>query len=372
MEKSMKRVPHYIQIRKYVNDQIGQQNWKEGDRLPSENELAAQFGVSRITVKNALDSLVKDGVIYRIQGKGTYVSMHGGEPTLYANGGNLPASSSLPVVAYITPELNNSFTALLLSGIEEELARSGHKVIISKSDGDLEKEKRLIQEAMALGVRGILIFPADGEMYNEEIIQLSMSHFPIVLIDRDFPGLSTHCVCSDHAGGAYAATKHFIDLGHTSIGFLSASPRYTSSMEERLNGYEQALIDSGMPIFHHHRASIVSRDDIAAFLEANPEITAVFAENSGVGNGVLEAAKQLQWNVPERLSVAFFDDIEYHNLHVTQPTVVIQQDKAIGRESAKLLLQVMADPLQQKQKVLLPTELLQRQSSAAPMPSVKA
>ncbi|QAY67036.1 GntR family transcriptional regulator [Paenibacillus protaetiae] len=368
MDQPTKRVPHYVQIRKYVNDQIQQLKWREGDRLPSENELAAQFGVSRITVKNALDSLVQEGIIYRIQGKGSFVSVSGGEPALYRK--EEPASH--PLVAYITPVLNNSFTALLLSGIEEELSQHGHKVVFSKSDGCLIKEKQLIQEALELGVRGILIFPADGEKYNEEIVQLSMSDFPIVLIDRDLPGLSMHCVCSDHEGGAYAATKHLIELGHTSVAYLSASPPFTSSMEERLAGYEKALVDSGMPIFHHHRAKVVSPQDIVDFLEANPDITAVFAENSGVGQAVLEAAKQLGLSVPERLSVAFFDDIEFPNLHVTTPTVVVQQERLIGKESAKLLLKVMDDPRQPKQKVLLPTELLKRQSTAAPLHSVKS
>jgi GntR family transcriptional regulator of arabinose operon len=362
-----KRVPHYVQIRKYVNDHIKQQRWEEGDRLPSENELAAQFGVSRITVKNALDSLVKEGVIYRIQGKGTFVSVSGGEPALYRK----ETPSSMPLVAYITPCLNNSFTALLLSGIEDELAPNGHKVIFSKTDGCLEKEKQLIREALTLGVRGILIFPADGEKYNEEIVQLSMSGFPIVLIDRHLPGLSTHCVCSDHVGGGYTATMHLIGLGHTSIAYLSASPPFTSSMEERLAGYEKALADSAMPILHHQRAKVMTHQDIIDFLKANPEVTAVVAENSGVGAAVMEVAKQMGYAVPERLSVIFFDDIEYANLHSTPPTVVVQQDRIIGKESAKLLLQVMDDPSHQKQKIMLPTELLERKSTAAPLQSIK-
>jgi GntR family transcriptional regulator of arabinose operon len=55
-----KRIPLYIQLRTFVLEQIQQHHWQSGDRLPSENELANQFGVSRITVKNALKTLVKE------------------------------------------------------------------------------------------------------------------------------------------------------------------------------------------------------------------------------------------------------------------------------------------------------------------------
>lgn len=367
MEQQTKRIPHYMQIRTFVTDRIHQQLWREGDRVPSENDLASQFGVSRITVKNALDNLVKEGLIYRIQGKGTFVSVSGGEPALYKK--DLVASQ--PLVAYITPFLNNSFTARLLSGIEEELSQKGHKVIISISEGSLEKEKQLIQESLALGVRGILVFPVDGEKYNEEIIQLTMSGFPIVLIDRDLPGLSTYCVCSDHAGGAYAATRHLIQMGHKSIAFLSASVPFTGSTEERLAGYEKALADASMPILHHYRLQITKLEDIVIFLEQNPEITAVFAENAGVGNEVFEAASMKGISIPEQLSITFFDDFDYPNLAVIPPTVVVQQEQNIGRESAKLLLTVMNNTKHEKQKVLLPTKLLQRNSTGAPPNSEK-
>ena len=48
--------------------------WKGGNKIPSENEMAAEYGVSRMTVRSAVTELVKTGYLYRVQGKGTYVS----------------------------------------------------------------------------------------------------------------------------------------------------------------------------------------------------------------------------------------------------------------------------------------------------------
>ncbi|MEK8127664.1 GntR family transcriptional regulator [Paenibacillus filicis] len=354
-----------MQIRAYVMDLIQHKHLKADDRLPSENELATQFGVSRITVKHALDSLVEDGTIYRIQGRGSFVAETGGEPLLYTKQSAAPGS----LIAYIAPYLDNSFTARLLNGIEDELGKSGYKVIFSNSRGSQEKEKQLIREALALGVAGMLVFPVDGEKYNEEIVQLTMSGFPIVLIDRDLPGLSTHCVCSDHAGGAYMATQHLLSLGHQAVAFVSASTPSTASTEERLAGYEKALADEGIPILHRHRLQVSRIDDIIALLNDNPELTAVFAENSGVGQSVFEAAAKMGRSIPGELSVTFFDDFEFSNLSKTPPTVIVQEEQAIGMESAKLLISVISSKNPEKQKILLPTRLLQRQSTASPPPA---
>jgi len=362
MEQNNKRIPHYIQIRTYITDQINNQFLRAGDRLPSENKLALQFDVSRITVKNALDSLVKEGKIYRIQGKGTFVATEEGEPTLYIK----ESTSSLPLISYITPCINNSFTARLLQGIEQELSSAGYKLIFSNSYGSQEKEKQLIKEALSLGVKGLLVFPVDGEMYNEEIVQLTISDFPIVLIDRELSGLSTHCVCSDHAGGAYLATNHLIEQGHTSIAYLSFSAPFTASTEDRLSGYERALADAELPILHHHRLQIRNPEEIIAFLDSHPEVTAIFAENSGVGQSVYEAARMKNISIPMQLSIVFFDDFDFPNLTTSPPTIILQQEETIGRESAQLLLSLIKNPKKLKQKRMLPTTLIIRESTSTP------
>lgn len=74
MKQPNKRIPIYLQIREYITEQIHLGSWKPGDTLPSENELARLFQGSRITVKQALKTLVEEGVVYRVQGKGSFVA----------------------------------------------------------------------------------------------------------------------------------------------------------------------------------------------------------------------------------------------------------------------------------------------------------
>jgi GntR family transcriptional regulator len=69
-------IPMYYQIANYLRDSIRSGQWQGGDYLPPELELAKTFNVSRVTMRQALAELVKDGVISRQRGTGTVVSKH--------------------------------------------------------------------------------------------------------------------------------------------------------------------------------------------------------------------------------------------------------------------------------------------------------
>jgi GntR family transcriptional regulator len=66
--------PLYHQIRDFLRDELQNGEFKPGERIPSEAELSARYRVSRITVKQAIQSLVQEGLLYRMQGKGTFVA----------------------------------------------------------------------------------------------------------------------------------------------------------------------------------------------------------------------------------------------------------------------------------------------------------
>jgi len=75
--------PLYQQVYQRILGRISEGYWKAGDSLPSEFALADEFGVSQGTVRKSLNQLVKDNIVRRQQGKGTYVSEHNTEASLY-------------------------------------------------------------------------------------------------------------------------------------------------------------------------------------------------------------------------------------------------------------------------------------------------
>ncbi|PTX64912.1 GntR family transcriptional regulator [Melghirimyces profundicolus] len=67
-------VPLYHQLKEILKENIESGTWTPGDRIPSEHQLRSTYGVSRNTVIKALDDLVREGLLYRQQGKGTFVA----------------------------------------------------------------------------------------------------------------------------------------------------------------------------------------------------------------------------------------------------------------------------------------------------------
>ncbi len=66
--------PLYVQLEKILRKNIEKGVWKEDVKIPSENELSREYNLSRMTVRSVLNKLSQEGLIYRVPGKGTFVS----------------------------------------------------------------------------------------------------------------------------------------------------------------------------------------------------------------------------------------------------------------------------------------------------------
>lgn len=360
------RTPLYAQVESYVRDQIRSGRWKPGRRLPSENQLCKQFDVSRITIRGAMEKLVEEGVVYRIQGRGSYVSDDaGGEPKRYPVGPEAMHGELLPV-AVLLPRLRGMLTTSLLAGVEQGLAASRYRILLLTTDDDQTREEEKLREAIRAGARGMIVYPAEGRTYSEEMLRLTLDRYPIVVIDRYVRGVKTHCVCSDHFTGAYEATEHLLRLGHRRIAFVTTPYSRTTSLEERLDGFRQALNDYGVVLDRSLVLERVESEAIAAFLAANADVTALFAVNEGIGQNAIRAAEASGKRVPADLSVVFFDDYDHAEAARIPPTCVAQQGGLIGEQAASRLLSLIADPLQERSMVRIPTRLIVRASTAAP------
>ncbi len=73
MAKADYKSPIYLQLREVVRNKIEEGEYPPGMAIPSENELSETYGVNRLTVRNAIDALVNEGLLRRIQGKGAFV-----------------------------------------------------------------------------------------------------------------------------------------------------------------------------------------------------------------------------------------------------------------------------------------------------------
>ncbi|MFB9276491.1 GntR family transcriptional regulator [Cohnella cellulosilytica] len=349
MEQNKK--PLHIQIREYIKGQIDEGILKEGDQLPTEAELMSHFKVSRVTITTAIKHLVKEGLVYRIAGKGTFVKA--AEMNHYSDNPRLKEINP-KLIGFVMLPFHDNFTYRLLYGIEEACRDAGYTLVV-KSVFSQEEEQAAIREMAAAGAAGLIICPVDGESYNEEILQLRANSFPFVLVDRFLPGIQTNAVYSDNYQGGEMGAEYLAGLGHRKIGVVSSPKSKTSSAEERFRGYldfaSQALLqveprhwltrtDDELP----YHDEINSMERIREWLAKNTDVTAVFALNPLDAVYVAKVAESLNIRVPEDLAILSFDDPGIRDLHHPFFGFIEQNLEEIGAQAVNLLVETIGDP----------------------------
>ena len=352
--------PLYLQIRDMLKEKIDLGVLKPGDQLPTESELVQQHGVSRITIKSALKMLVEDGLIYRIAGKGTFVSDPNSSEHLH-----IDTNAAFKKVGFLSPLANDEFSMKLLMGVQEACKERNLILIVQSATTQLEEQEG-IQFLRAAGVDGLLIFPVDGEAYSEAILNLKTEGFPFVLIDRYLPGIKTNAVYSDNYLGGKMGTEYLIHKGHKQIGIISGTKSKTSSSEDRFSGYLDMATKAGLKIEPAHWLTRIdeityldvnmSREMIRKWLESQPEITAVFAFSNAFALYVADEAMKIGKKVPEELAVLSFDAPPIRDFQGCLFSYIEQQEGKMGEEAIGLLLAAIEDPSMNRQ-IVIPVKL---------------
>lgn len=374
---SQDREPLYIKIQNHFKDRIISRELVEDDKIPTEKDLMDEFDVSRITVVNALAELAKDGWIYRIPGRGSFVKGIPEKQMAVSPISEVRGEQTGPKVkiGLVFPVLADYFAIRLIAGITDGLKANGYSLVIMLTDNSKEKEKEVIRE-LKNTVDGLIIFPVDAEVYNEEIIALKMQNYPFVLIDRYLPGVETNVVASDSAYATMLAVDHLWELGHRNIAICSDSPLMTVSVDERIQGYNEALKQKGTLInpslilndIQYSGGGIKAEHPFFRFVK-NQMATAYIALNCSLGVQILSIAKQVGLRVPEDISIVTFDNPTPLLEEFSQLTHIDQSEYQMGLEAVQLLLHVIENkgkqPIIFEKKLLKPTLVVNKTTAKA-------
>lgn len=148
-------------------------------------------------------------------------------------------------IAVILGDIFNPHFGLNVREIERALFKQGYSTFIISTDEDEQVEREAIITAISKRVDGIIICPTQKEDENLDLIR--KAGIPFVLIGRRYDDPSIDYVVNDDVQGGYIAARHLIDNGYQRILFLNG-PGYISSSRERLEGYQAAHRDAGVPI----------------------------------------------------------------------------------------------------------------------------
>lgn len=352
----------YEQVKDYLIELIAQNHDKADFRLPTEESLRTRFGISRITVRRAYDELSAMGLLIRHKGKGTFVNPDCALPTeLLKKRTTRHGKSGSLRVGVIVPILSSPHISAILDSAQVYCDEHGLDVVFEYyvTRQKIEEEIRAVKKCLSDGVDGMLIYPVDGELYNPELVQLSLQGFPIVLLDRMLPGLDLNFVTSDNRQACIDAIDLLVKNGHSKIAVFSGNPYKVSSITQRIDGYEVGLKRNNLLI--DARLEIIANIDDLPFSEeilqqeyagisqrleeliTDHSITAVVCvcnSSSIVYNRLINRIKKTDPNVKKRISVVFSDFSPTECEIITPHPVCITQNAAqIGEEAVKLLLE---------------------------------
>lgn len=355
-------VPLYKQLKKIIEDQIKSGEKKEGDGIPSEKKFCELYNISQITVRKAIFELVNDGVLYRIPGKGTFITHH--EPGLKGTAKLKTDNIGFMISREHHPILSNTFYSNVFSGVEEESRAQGYNLIYQILDEKLTFDPTAFKLIEEKKVDGLLLV---GEMPHSFISDLKARDISIVLVDHFVEGSGLDTVVTDNINGTVEIIKYLIDLGHKEIGFVGGSLEHGSLME-RFEGYKSTLKKYNLEYNENYVQTGLLWDGygiMEKMFESSRFPTAIFACNDLMAIRAMAAIQDRGLRIPDDISIAGFDDIDMSSqIHPPLTTVRIQKEE-MGRLGVKKLIQRIKNMAKHPERIVLPTELVVRKSCKA-------
>jgi LacI family transcriptional regulator len=323
-------------------------------------DIAEHAGVSVATVSRVLNNTVpvarsKRAAVLRA------VEVLGYRPNVVAQE---LARGHTQAIGVLPHGISNPFYSRLLKGVEQGLRGSGYYPLFASGEEPAEQASAL-DLLLAHRVEALILM--GGHIPDDELLSVAR-RLPIVTIGRAIRGLEQRCLRVENHEGAYKATRHLRDLGHTRIAHITGLPWHGDAIARRA-GYERALLDSGVAV---DPALIVEGDfeeqsglaGTEQLLGAGVRFTAIFAGNDQMAFGAGLALLRHGLRVPRDVSIIGFDD-QPSAAYTWPPLTTIRQPAVeMGIATARALL----DELRGRSFVqpTFHTDLVLRASTASP------
>ena len=258
----------------------------------------------------------------------------------------------------------SDYVSEIIVGAVIAAEKQGYNLTLYPSMDD--QMKQLIQICRAREVDGLLLL-GRPQMAETTLPLLMQEKIPFVVVGRRVEDPHVSFVKPDDPHGAYLVTQHLIALGHQRIAFTTR-PSMGITSRDRYAGYERALLDAGISpdpslIIPTNFEPDSGYHAMNQLLDLPHPPTAVFAIHDLIAIECLRAAKERGLRIPQDIAIAGFDD--WRASLSTQPplTTVHPPLHEIGIKAMETLLVRIADPTLPAQQLILPVELVIRQST---------
>ncbi|MGW1916079.1 LacI family DNA-binding transcriptional regulator [Streptomyces sp. NPDC002076] len=281
------------------------------------------------------------------------------------------------LIGLLIPDIENPFFTALARGVEDAAQRTSFSVALCNTDGDVDKERRYLDIAIAERMAGVIVAAASRS--RTDVSALLSRRIPVVAVDRRPRGAGVDAVLVDNEEGSARATAHLLARGYRRIACITG-PKGASTAEERLAGYRRSLrrflddapdtVAEDVDLLHdytrHADFKVEGGRRAMADLLALPQPPdAVFAANNLMAVGALQAVREAGLRPPE-IGVLSFGEVPWGPLVRPGLTTVQVPAYDLGRTAAGLLLDRIAGTERPLRTVVLRSSLRVGQTTAGP------
>lgn len=274
------------------------------------------------------------------------------------------------IIGLVVPDLADTHFSEIARGITRLMQPLGYTVLISNSEGDAAVERQAIHLMLSCSHFEGLILASSQPFEDLGLFrQIEKHKMPYVLVDRTFAELEANFVGADDEQIGAAATMHLVSRGCRHIAHIRGPQ--TSSGDGRAAGYQSALTRHGLLAPDVYMAEGGS-DDAAGYramsrlLKVNPRLDGVVCFNDAIAVGAIKAVLEAGLEVPYDIEVVGAGNVHYSEILRVPLSTVDLNSSRMGECAADLLLRLLqSQELRPAERVLIPFELLPRESSNA-------
>ncbi len=323
-------------IEKYYSSLIEENKVSAGDQLPSENEIATLFNVSRHTVRQSLNYLVQEGFIYKERGKGSFYSKK--KPKEIKKN-----------VAVLTTYISDYIFPKIISGIEEELRKKGYNLLLFNSNNNIENERICFENIINQDISGLIVEPAQStinNLHHDSIKKLEKNNIKYIAINTNCGEKNSAFIVVDDEQGGYKLTNYLLELGHKSIAAIFKADDLQG--EERRKGYMKALKEYNLSFNKNIVGEYITDNEdmyidqfAKKILNVENRPTAIVCYNDKVALRIMDSCRKEGIKIPRDLSIVSFDDSTLAVSSDIKLTTIKHPKEDMGIRAAKCIIDMI-------------------------------
>ncbi|MDF2722307.1 MAG: GntR family transcriptional regulator [Paenibacillus sp.] len=372
MIKEDKFIPQYQIIVNDIREKIMSGELPPHTALPQQAELAKMYNTSEITSRRAFTELVKEELIYRVKGKGTFVAERSSHVALPLSDSSMP----IETVYFVHPRgdmtlFNHRFFSDMLNGIHQKCEENG----VDFYTWDLGTDMQLPEDENA-GYIVLTHLPQEQQIPLHKLSQWQSEKRRMVTVHFYYPHLQLPYVISDNLTGGYLSTQHLLALGHRRIGIILTGRSQLELNQEfslRLQGYKLALSQHRIEldpklivtVDGEQESEAMGYEGFRQLMAVDNPPTAIFATSDMKAIGAMRAAKDSGLDIPGKISMIGYDNLIVSS-YLSPPLTTIDRNACtIGCRAAEILFAYAEDGHKLMKDEIVP-KLVIRGSTAAP------